>query len=539
MKKAGTNILKILIAALLVICIGGYGWILADDSFAAGGITIKAGFYGGPYYDVKTFSSSQLSSMAGGVNMYTGVDSGGFMRVCHAWGVSFSKLISGAGIDASSIRYVHMLTADNYGEGYTTFTADKLMSSYKAYPKMTYCVSRDGGATQQQIGDVPEGATSGAKSVPTILALGYSSWSRSEIIDAAQWKEITKEETYQEPVTKTREITVTKTRDIEVTDPETGEKHTEQEEYTETEQEEYTDYEEKTRTVTVYEPDTPEYKSYSKGSLGASKGYRLIYGQTSIKDDNVGTSDHSINEIDIQLAGAPNITAEKKLISGKKGEIGSKYEINIKVSMPDSYSYLSADAIAKLQKQILADIKKGSYDTSVLKVTKSEDGKYIAEVIGEGDTDVNFTYSRSEYGGYRTNASSSVNVYTDSDSDGDGDGKGDDDNDGDGDDDNDGNGSGKDKAKADKSAKSKSGTSLGLKKDNKTSQKKDTETAKKESTKSGSSAKWIAADQLIAATDNNPLQTDGDKGMKGVGTGAAGLLLAGFGGTLIVYRRRL
>ena len=504
MKKIRTLNRVITIITLAIMLTLSYG-LVNESAYATGGLSVKAGFYGGPYYNVKTFSSGQLSSMSGGVNMYTGVDSGGFMRVCFAYGVPFSKLISSAGVNTGSIKYIHMKTSDGYGEGYTTFTAGKLLSSYTSYPNITYCVNKDGSNSQQQIGSVPPGATSGAKSVPTILALGYTNWDRSAVIAAARWKEEMEIETYQEPITKYR--------DVEVIDPETGE-------VTGYTTEEYIEYEDITRELMVFKPDTPQYKSYSKGSLSAGKGYRLIYGQSGISGNNVGTSDHSITEIEIQLSGAPNITTEKKLIEGKKGEIGSKYEIKIKVSLPDSYSYLSAEAVKSLEAQILADIKRGSYDKSTVKVTKKADGTYIAEIIGEGsNTDVQFTYSRQEYGGARTTAACMTSIGG-ADQEGQGSDTGKESGEETGEDDGD-----------------NSGKNIGLKEDADET-KTDEKASENKTAAARSNVKWMAADELIGESENNPIVGDDNNHMGAVGAAAAALLLGGFGGTIAIYRRR-
>lgn len=332
-KEKQKLIARLLLTLLIAVYCFGYG-AMAEESHAAGNLTIKAGFYGGPYYDIKVYSYGEMTSMAGGVYTYSGVDSGGFMRICYAWGVPMSTLVSNAGIELNSVSYFHMGTADGYGESYTTFSSGFLMSSKNFYPHMIDAFDKDGPDAQCfDFNNVSSEFTADAQSVPTMIAVGSSAFSRENAADAAR----------------------------------------------------------------------NGYRSYSPGQL--SGDYRLIFGQAGLSDinsaNNVRMSDKYVNEINVQLTGTPNIVVEKELISGEEGEIGSKYSVKVNISLPDSYSYLPENVLKQLEKQILSSLRLGNYDKSVIKVTKQSDGEYIVEIVGEGDTDLKFSYSRNEYnGGY-------------------------------------------------------------------------------------------------------------------------------------------
>ncbi len=430
---------------------------MAEESYAAGNLAVKAGFYGGPYYDVEQFSHSKLSSIADKtVYVYTGVDSGNFMRVSYAWGVPWLNLLDYANIDESSVKYIHIGTSDGREEKYTTFSYSSLSANGNAYPNMIECVNLEGSLKQQAIGSVPESAKSGSKRVPTMLALGYSNWDRAEIIRAAQ------------PTTWIEETT----EEGEVIGKKPGER--------------------------------TGFKNLKSSDLGCPNGYRLTFGQSTITSQNVGTSSKYINEIHIQLAGAPKITVQKKIISGKAGKAGSKYSLNVKISLPENYSYLSPEALANLKQQVLTGTEILSYDENVVKIKKIKGGRYEAEILGEGDSTVKFGYSRSEYGGGSTGAEGGIAVSgADTEFDG-----------------------------------SNPGSAANNAKNKRADRHDTTYMGIGEEAASNKEIKWISADEL-AAGDNAGITPEGDKGMAGAAALGIGLFALGFGGTLAFYRKEL
>lgn len=329
--------------AAVIVLLAVFAYATAEPAHASGDLTVKVGFYGGPYYELKNYSESRMESMSGGVNIYSGVDSGNFMRLCYAYGVPVSSLMEDAGVDVSSVKYLHMGTKDGYGEGYTTFAMDQLMGSRNFYPHMVDLVDKDGGSEQTiDFSKVDEKITKGAKAVPTIIAVGNSGFSRDEAVYAGKYG----------------------------------------------------------------------YRDYSRSDL-KSDGYRLVFGQSSLTQSgarNVQQSDKWIFEINIQLSGAPDIIIEKELIEGKDGEVGAKYALHVRINLPGNYSYLSDEIMKKLEQQVLENLRISGYDKSVVKITKTADGEYIAEVVGEGDTRVKVNYSRREYGGGLTTSTGSTSI---------------------------------------------------------------------------------------------------------------------------------
>ena len=339
--------LKILLAvALVVSCFAGVGSNQAEA--AQNSLKVRVGFYGGPYYDIHTFSYSEMCELSDyQVYTYSGADSGGFMRIAYAWGVRLSDLVDAANVDLNSVKYFHMSTADSYGEGKTTFSVGTLLNTSRYFfPNMVKMVM-EGAGDQQAIrfDEVTEEHTSGAQRVPTILAIGSTDYSRAEAVRVGL---------------------------------------------------------------------AGEYPSYSTGDLPQDHQYRLMFGQTGLSSANQAanaqTSDKWVTAIDIQLAGAPNITVDKTLVSGEDGKVGSKYSVKLNADLPSSYSYIPDSVRQQLINDILEDVSLGDYDDSVINVTQKSDGSYVIEVVGEGTTDLNFAYSRSEYGGETTSTGASTSI---------------------------------------------------------------------------------------------------------------------------------
>lgn len=157
--------------------------------------------------------------------------------------------------------------------------------------------------------------------------------------------------------------------------------------------------------------DRGEYLSPSKSELSESMKYRLIYGQYGLNSEseayNVQSSDKWVFEINVQLTGTPNISVEKTLIEGNENEVGSKYELSVQAALPSSYSYLDRSVQEQLQQQILDSLQE-RYDDSKVKISKTDTGTYVMEILEEGEIEVSFSYSRAEYDG--SEVSTSVNT---------------------------------------------------------------------------------------------------------------------------------
>ncbi|MEA4921930.1 MAG: hypothetical protein VB031_01035 [Eubacteriaceae bacterium] len=313
--------------------------LLIPQKAEAGNLKISAGFYGGPYYEVGNYTETDMKNLAGTeIYTYSGIDSGHFARVCYGWGPSLENLINDCNIDLGSVNYLHMKTSDNYGESTTTFSANDLLKSRYYLPNQAREMPSNG-----QISDFSFSKYgAGAESVPTILAIACTEFSRDEALRINQGG---------------------------------------------------------------------SYKQYSTGDLPKDFQYRLIYGQTDDGSENVQSSGKWVYEMEVQLKGSPGLKIEKKLISGSKDKKGSKYQLTCTVSLPESYSYLSKESLAALKKQVLSNIKVSGYDNSIVSVTglaegsMLKDGKCQVEIVGKGDTSMQFSYTRKEYSGQTTASS--------------------------------------------------------------------------------------------------------------------------------------
>ncbi len=332
---------------ILLVCAAVFaaGSLAKKAQAAADSLTIRAGFYGGPYYEVVTFSDEKMRGMSDGyVWTYSGADSGGFMRLCYAWGVPLSFLLECGGIDLSSVGYLHMGTEDNYQEYYATFSADTLLRERYFYPNMVQLADLNGSMEQT----LPFGALTGEEQenpqpVPALLAIGCTEFSRWDYMEAAK----------------------------------------------------------------------NGYASYDRSQLPEDYKYRLIYGQLGLDSLeaalNVQESDKWVFEINVQLAGAPEITVSRTLTEGEEGEVGSRYQVDISVDLPPGYGYLPEEILQNLSNQVLESLEL-RYDSSVAALNQTGTGQYEMEITGEGQTTLEAYYARQEYDGAMTQALGQMEV---------------------------------------------------------------------------------------------------------------------------------
>lgn len=347
MKSFTKKTLSFITILIMVICCAAVYCITGDESDAASdSLAVKVGFYGGPYYEIKNYSYTDMCRMSDGtVWTYSGLDTGSFMRICYAWGVQLADLVNDTGVDVDSVNYFHMGTADSYGERYATFSAETLFGNRYFYPNMVTLADPSGSDQQQMdFSKVNSDVTADSEAVPTLLAIGSSDFSREEAVNVAR---------------------------------------------------------------------NGAYTDVSADDLPENNRYRLIFGQAGLGNmnaaQNVRNSDKCINEINLQLAGSPDIKVTKTLKKGEDGKIGSKYDVKVKVELPVNYSYISDDIIKKLENQVLKKIS-ADYDSSVINLSRKANGRYEMDIVGTGDTDLTFSYSRTEYDGSTTSAKGSTTV---------------------------------------------------------------------------------------------------------------------------------
>lgn len=317
-----------------------------DVSAGTDTLTLKAGFYGGPYYEVEVYDDAEMRSLAdNNVWTYSGCDTGNFMRVCYAWGVPLETLIADAGIDLNSVKYLHFGTTDSYQEIYATFSASTLLADRYFYPDFVKAATtEDPLQITLDYSKVDSTIAGNRYKVPTILAIGSTGFSREEAASVLSRQ---------------------------------------------------------------------AYLSPTQSELPETFKFRLLYGQLGITSGaaayNVQTSDKWVYEINVQLAGSPNLVVNRELISGNAGEVGSKYKLTVTAELPSSYNYLSSSIRSALSQQVLQSVQ-NSYDSSKVKITDLGNGTYEMEVLSEGEINVDFSYSRTDYGGDVVTASAGTSM---------------------------------------------------------------------------------------------------------------------------------
>ncbi len=134
-------------------------------------LILKAGYTGGSYNIVKTFTQADMCAMANVQQAYSYIDSMPAPIEDPALGVKLTDLLTDAGIGISSVQGFTFYSTDGY---ITDFTKQALLDTPRYYyPNIVTDWDSSMGAA-----DLP-GATDGAVQVPTILAV-KDNWGRFE-----------------------------------------------------------------------------------------------------------------------------------------------------------------------------------------------------------------------------------------------------------------------------------------------------------------------------------------------------------------------
>jgi hypothetical protein len=135
------------------------------DGIAANTLTINVGYYGGPYYEKKVFSVSELESLGVRQEVYTLMGGESSVVTAHVRGVLLEDIINAARIDLGSVETFHFYTSDKAGGYYTSIPKWELIDAPRYfYPHLPYNYDYD-------TGQVLPGAAEGGRRVPTMLAL--------------------------------------------------------------------------------------------------------------------------------------------------------------------------------------------------------------------------------------------------------------------------------------------------------------------------------------------------------------------------------
>lgn len=146
-------------------------------SAATDSITVKVGYFGGPYYEKTVLTMSDLERLEERHEQYTFLDRGGFLAYADAYGYGLADVLEMAGVDVQSISRCHFKTEDSYGGYFVSMDAGTLFWSDRyAFPTLSEYYGRLPWEINRQITDV-DAVWSSAVSVPAMLS-HYDNYSR-------------------------------------------------------------------------------------------------------------------------------------------------------------------------------------------------------------------------------------------------------------------------------------------------------------------------------------------------------------------------
>lgn len=163
------------IAALLALPLLTIPALALDDDeyngYAADALTIKVGYFGGPYYEKKVFTLEQLWALDVVYQDYTFLDNMPSVVIDHVAGVRLSDLMNEAGVDLNSIQTFYFWTRDKQSDYYTSYTKAALIDT----PRYCYYSLPDN--FDEDTGAGNEYAATDGVPVDTLIALA-DDWNR-------------------------------------------------------------------------------------------------------------------------------------------------------------------------------------------------------------------------------------------------------------------------------------------------------------------------------------------------------------------------
>lgn len=164
----------LLLAAALLLALPGTARALDDDEFggyASDTLSIQVGYPGGPYYEKRLFTLSELEQMDVVYADYTFIDNMPSVVIDHVKGVRLADIIDEAGIDLGSVKTFHFWIRDKKESSYTSFSKASLID----LPRYCYYSLPDNFDYEEGVGNAF--ATSDAQPVDTVMALA-DDWNR-------------------------------------------------------------------------------------------------------------------------------------------------------------------------------------------------------------------------------------------------------------------------------------------------------------------------------------------------------------------------
>lgn len=143
----------------------------AYDGYAADTLTIEVGYFGGPYYEKRVFTTEELWNLPLVREDYTFIDNMPSVVIDHVVGVRLDDLMAEAGIDVNSIETFRFWTVDKTSDYYTQYPKNELLDTTR------YCYYSLPDNFDSENGTGLPGADAVAAPVPTIMALA-DDWNR-------------------------------------------------------------------------------------------------------------------------------------------------------------------------------------------------------------------------------------------------------------------------------------------------------------------------------------------------------------------------
>lgn len=144
--------------------------VLTAVAGPADSLTIRVGYFGGPYYEKEIMSVSELEALGAYWQTFTFLDAGGFPAYATAYGVALTDILAAAGVDIGSVGTCHFKTSDS-ASYHTSVTADTLYGSQRyAFPALAEYYGAPAGEIESRITDY-NAVWQSAVPVQTVLSL--------------------------------------------------------------------------------------------------------------------------------------------------------------------------------------------------------------------------------------------------------------------------------------------------------------------------------------------------------------------------------
>jgi hypothetical protein len=177
MNRAAKQSIVLIIIIATALCLAPLPLWAADEEgsgLKAETLTIRVGYFGGPFYEKKVFSADELWGLNVVYEDYTYIDAMPSVVIDHVAGVRLDDLVAAAGIDPGSVQQFHFWTKDKASGYYTSFRRTELLDTPRyCYYSLPESFSIDEGLSGLDTAQ----AGADARPVPTVIALA-DDWNR-------------------------------------------------------------------------------------------------------------------------------------------------------------------------------------------------------------------------------------------------------------------------------------------------------------------------------------------------------------------------